>query len=101
ASVTVTAPVDGQVTLTSQTQVNHTGNGLVACSIEDGLMVSDSHLQTFQASGGFEFSNIANVRTFDIAAGQTVEYGLSCLEFNDGGIAQSRTLTAVFTADVS
>ncbi|MEM9515038.1 MAG: hypothetical protein AAGA42_09290 [Actinomycetota bacterium] len=100
ASVEITAPVDGQVTLTSQTQVNRTLPGFVGCTIEDTLAVSDTHLQVFQANGP-SFGSINNVRTFDIAAGQTVEYVLSCIEDTDTGIAQSRTLTGVFTPATS
>jgi hypothetical protein len=103
-SVTVTAPVAGQVTLNSTAEVSHpvADEGGVTCKI---VKAADGP-SSFEGESGQRFMNhglitkgtLSGTRTFDIAAGTVVKYGLACGNFGDtGGKIKSPNLTAIFT----
>ncbi len=113
ASVDVTAPVDGQVTLNSTAFVRHlTKGGLIACAIYEAADIPPVDIvgQTpsvqlwtsvvIDPPGSFTGAqgSLSGTRTFDIAADTTVTYSLACDEILlDGGSILERNLTAIFT----
>lgn len=102
-TVPLNAPVDGQVTLNSTAIVEHSQQfSDVVCAI--GTSTSLPPLTTFSESDhwfdapdGGAGAGISGTRTFDIAAGATVDYVLACKEFGDGGQIRVANLTAIFT----
>jgi hypothetical protein len=103
-TVSVTAPVAGQVAVHSTASVKHfnAGSG-VYCGIRlaaDPLPAADDGFRQpwGQPTGWNGPGNLAGTRTFDVAAGETVEYALACAEVgSDGGHIFSASLTATFT----
>jgi hypothetical protein len=104
-SVTVTASVAGQVTLNSTAEVSHEvpNEGGVNCKIVKAADV----LSSFKGESGQRFMNhglvtkgtLSGTRTFDIAAGTVVKYGLACaavqyLRERDKGRRQRRATSA-------
>lgn len=105
ASLEVTAPVDGNVTVFSRTLAQHDGSagGDVACGIEpDGTVTDwgamDPHVQWFERSADANKASIAGSRTFAVSAGTTNRYALTCREIFAGGRVRHVDLTAIFTA---
>lgn len=100
--VPVTAPVDGQVTLNSTVNVEMGTNGgdvicaiVLSSAIPANLAVAS--MQFFENGDPSNEGSLAGTRTFDIAAGTTVEYTLACEDFDDDGSVHKRNLTAIFT----
>ncbi|MEM8621779.1 MAG: hypothetical protein AAGF73_18900 [Actinomycetota bacterium] len=97
-SVSVTAPVAGQVTVDSRAVVGHAvAGGDTFCYINDTEAADDRHQQRFEADDNANFGTLAGSRVFDIAQGETKTFHLVCRESIDGGTMDSRTLTAMFT----
>lgn len=101
-SVTVTAPVAGQVTVISTTGPEEdTGGDDVWCSITQLTTLLDfNYLQRWESSGwSGGFSQLAGTRTFDIAAGATATYNLVCDHIGSSGsaVVHDPVLTAIFT----
>jgi hypothetical protein len=105
-SVTVTAPVAGQVTVDSTTNADEgSADGRVRCSLiaQNSVMpnaLDFDYLQRWESPGtAGEFSQMAGTRTFDIAAGATVTYSLVCDHdgSSDASDLSNSVLTAIFT----
>ena len=100
-SLTISAPVAGQVTVNSTTNGQEsTPNELVRCSITTGTRLNGTVLQQFMSAGLPGYSaQLAGTRTFDVAAGSTTTFNLVCDhvgETNDALLTDS-VLTAIFT----
>ncbi|MEO1059399.1 MAG: hypothetical protein AAFY28_21035 [Actinomycetota bacterium] len=98
-SVTVTAPVDGNVTVDSYAEVGHTVAPFdVFCFLSDSPASDFSFRQRFEAAVNDQFGSITGTRSFPIAAGETETYYLLCREAEgDGGKIVERYMTAMFT----
>jgi hypothetical protein len=104
-TVSVTAPVAGHVTVNSTAVVTHTvDHGDVLCEIVESTDIpgsissSDESAQWHEAGGaGGSAGSLSGTRTFDIAAGASIDYVLACEETADGGSVFARNLTAIFT----
>jgi hypothetical protein len=100
-SVTVTAPVAGQVTVNSTTRATEvTAGDTVACSITAATAFDFSYQQRWESPGpAGEASQLAGTRTFDIAAGATATYNLFCVHVGVSGssFVDHSVLTAIFT----
>lgn len=104
-TVEVTAPVAGQITVSSFATLSHTGidGSDVVCKILESAEADGAYggiaeyVQWFEKDGFADNGTIAGTRTFTIAAGETKTYGLRCEETSDGGFIHSRILTAIFT----
>ncbi len=103
-SVTVTAPVAGQVTVNSSTSVvESVAIDTVRCSISAAAsppLLDDDYLQWWESPGNVGIlSQLAGTRVFDIAAGTTATYDLVC--DHAGSVSSSdlydSVLTAIFT----
>lgn len=106
ATVPVTAPSDGHVTVAYSASVVHDNGGRVRCQAElashqwpDADILPGPGWVGWSVSGnsGSDDGTIASTRRFEIAAGDTVDYVLWCEELPDGGRVGSITLTAIFT----
>jgi len=104
--VTVTAPVDGQVTVNYSTYIENTtvGQESVCAPYRSTEIPASSILRTHQGIGFWETASIVGVRgsvsgtaTFDIAEAATVTYSLACEEQGGNGFVEGRTMTAIFT----
>jgi hypothetical protein len=100
-SVSLTAPVAGQVTVFSTTAANNASASQNAeCIITTGTIVTNDHQQFWQSPGASgQFAQMSGVRTFDVTAGSTSVYRLVCRN-NFGGTTLRFTdtvLTALFT----
>lgn len=105
-SLDVTAPVDGQVSLTGLAFLRHLdAGGDINCLVAEASAIPASPTgdpawpgvtrYTTTPSGQFGSATAATV--FDIAAGETIEYVLACEESEDGGFIYGRHLIATFT----
>jgi hypothetical protein len=104
--VTVTAPVDGQVTLNYSTYVQIlTTSDAVLCApfrsteIPASLTTEDEGIGYFRRgdTGSSVAGSASGTRTFDISAGQTVIYSVACEGTGALGSVGGRTATAIFT----
>lgn len=102
--VEITAPVDGHVTVVSNAQVQHEGaNGdFVLCGIFEAdsigsLIFIVESVQGFKKQGQSTDGSLSGMRTFEIAAGETVSYVLACRASGTAGQIFNRALTALFT----
>jgi len=104
--VTVTAPVDGQVTLNYSTYVQIlTTSDAVLCApfrsteIPADLTTEDEGIGYFRRgdTGSSVAGSASGTRTFDISAGQTVIYSVACEGTGALGSLGGRTATAIFT----
>jgi hypothetical protein len=107
-SVRVSAPVAGQVTLSSTATVGHVlDDGDVYCQIYEADLIPPISIngttdffqwwEAFQGGGSVKTGELSGARTFDIAANTTITYSLACEEGANGGNIRSRNLTAIFT----
>lgn len=100
-SVTVAAPVAGQVTVFSTSALGDTVAGEeTRCTITTGLALEPGFLQRWESGGpnSGQHAQLSGVRTFDIAAGATVTYNLVCDHFGAGATnMESTILSAIFT----
>ncbi len=100
-TVSLTAPVAGQVTVTSTTRVSSaTATMLIQCSISTGTALGTEYLQEWESPGSTgDISQLAGTRVFDIPAQSTVTYKLLCKATGPGlfGAAQDAVLSAIFT----
>jgi len=100
-SVPVTAPVAGQVTVSSTTGATESNQqDTVRCSITTGTTVDSDYLQVWQSNGPTAAnSQLAGTRVFAIAAGTTVTYNLVCDHsgFTVDTILDDSLLSAIFT----
>jgi hypothetical protein len=104
-NVSLTAPVDGRVTVNYSTFIqNLTAGGVAVCapfrSTEIPVSI-DNHpgqgwWQTADATFGFNGS-ISGTASFDISAETTVTYSLACQEQSGTGKVDIKTVTAIFT----
>jgi hypothetical protein len=104
-NVSLTAPVDGRVTVNYSTFIqNLTAGGVAVCapfrSTEIPVSI-DNHpgqgwWQTADATFGFNGS-ISGTASFDISAETTVTYSLACQEQSGTGKVDIKTMTAIFT----
>ncbi len=104
-SVSVTAPVDGHVTVNSSllAEVKIPGDAL-GCSITSLNTIDSGYLQYWDSSGvsGSEGSHaqMAGTRTFAVSAGQIGTYNLICYHYGTGSPSSQvgdPVLTAIFT----
>jgi hypothetical protein len=102
-SVTVTAPVAGQVTVNSTTTASEiTAGDEVRCSITTSTASIDfDYEQGWESSGmnNGSFSTMAGTRTSNIAGGATATYNLFCRHAGTSGSSflSDSVLTAIFT----
>ena len=101
ATVTVTAPVAGQVTVNSTiTAFEPTEGDDVRCSISTGTTIELGFRQRWKSPGILNaVSQLAGTRTLDIAGGATDSYHLVCHHVGTSGGASvfDAVLTAIFT----
>lgn len=103
--VTVTAPVDGHVTVSSTASVRHAlDGGDIICVIVEGVDIPPTDIaigaesaQRHETGGQSDQSSLSGTRTFTIAAGATTSYVLACEEYSDGGTLVGSNITAIFT----
>ncbi len=102
--VTVTAPVDGAVTVNySATMTNSVSGAENVCApfrstqIPGGIGRSSQGAGLWQASSDDANGSVAGTRLFPISAGETVTYSLACEEFAGNGALLGSTMTATFT----
>jgi hypothetical protein len=96
ASVEITAPVDGQVTVNSSAYVVMFPPGAAACYISSGSTETVS--EWFQPGTGSNNGNVSGTWTFDINAGETNRYDYKCYASSGSGfIVDPSGLTAIFT----
>ena len=100
-SVTVTAPVAGQVTVFSTSALGDTVAGdETRCTITTGIALETGFLQRWESGGPNtgQHAQLSGVRTFDIAAGATVPYNLVCDHVGAGATSMESTImSAIFT----
>jgi len=104
-SVSVTAPVAGQVTINSTASIfeNLDGKRLVCAIYETSDIPAETiektpSFQGWQTGGNGRSGTLSGTRTFDIAAGATISYSLACEKReNTTAFLASSNLTAVFT----
>jgi hypothetical protein len=100
-SLPVTAPVAGQVTVFSTTAVGDaTANGTTSCYITTLETSDPGFLQRWNSPGNpGRHAQLSGVRTFDIAAGATVDYNLVCKHGGAGAFSnlESTVISAIFT----
>jgi hypothetical protein len=100
-SVTVIAPVAGQVTVFSTSALGDTDAGEeTRCTITLGTERETGFLQRWESGGpnSGQHAQLSGVRTFDIEAGATVPYNLVCDHFGPGSTnMESTTMSAIFT----
>jgi hypothetical protein len=105
-SVTLTAPVAGQVTVNSTTNAVEGEAGVgVRCSIKVTSFgtinsIDMDYLQQWESAGHTgDFSQLAGTRMFDIAAGATRTFSLVCDHDGTslGASVEDTVLTAIFT----
>ena len=104
-SLEVTAPVAGQVTVTSHAGVRHDGadGDDVVCKIFESnepvgplTQVNIAHIQWFETHDPANDTTLNGTRVFDVPAG-THTFDLTCMELGDGGWVWDRSLSAIFT----
>ena len=105
--VTVTAPVDGQVTVNYSTDIDNLilGQDSVCAPYRSTEIPTFTILNTAQGVGFWETATlitgdegtVSGTAAFDIAAGTTVTYSLACYELGGDGGVRGRTMTAIFT----
>ena len=104
-TISMTAPVNGQVTVHSRTLAQHDGadGSDVICGIESGgslpfYSATSPEVQWFErGAGARNKGGLAGTRMFDISAGATNSYSLVCQEINNLGQVRHTTLIAIFT----
>ncbi len=98
-SVEITAPVDGNVTIDSHSEVGHTeASQDVFCYLSDSTMTDFKYGQRFEADDNGAWGSVSGTRTYPITAGATQTYYLLCQEGPvDGGEIVERSMTATFT----
>ena len=100
-SLPVTAPVAGQVTVFSTTAAGDvTPNGETLCYITTLTTSEPGFLQRWNSPGNIgRHTQLSGVRTFDIAAGATVQYNLVCAHGGAGTFSnlESTVISAIFT----
>ena len=99
-SVSLTAPVAGNVTVISTTSARETvPDEFVTCSITEGSTLDTDFNQRFRTPGtpGGD-SQLAGVRVYDVTDGEAVTYNLVCKNL-DGGTSSlfDSVLGAIFT----
>lgn len=101
--VTVTAPTDGIVTITSHAVVKHdVEGGSVRCGIvpsADPAVPNFAHVSAQiygRASGWGGASTIAGTRAFEMTAGETTDFQMTCIGWPVGGTISARNLVATF-----
>ncbi|MEM9517671.1 MAG: hypothetical protein AAGA42_22685 [Actinomycetota bacterium] len=97
ASVQVTAPVAGHVTLTSQARLSNVGASQeVRCSIGTFAdAVVPGYIQEYEDAFGVDGS-LAGTARFAIDADTTIDYHLVC-DGSNGALVTDRLLTGIFT----
>jgi hypothetical protein len=100
-SVTMAAPVAGQVTVMSTSALGDVVAGdETRCSITTGVAVeSAGFLQRWESGGpnSGQHAQLSGVRTFGIAAGSTATYNLVCNHVGAGSSnLESTALSAIF-----
>jgi hypothetical protein len=104
--VTVTAPVDGQVTVNYSTHIsNSTVGEQSVCAPFRSTEIPMAIGFDQQGVGSWKTAvaddsddgSVSGTAAFDIAAGGTVKYSLACEKLGGDGQVQGRTMTAIFT----
>jgi hypothetical protein len=102
--VTLTAPVDGQVTVNYSTVTSSAASGdgnLCAPFRSTGIPAfitgDEAGVAWFEAAATDGTGSMSGTRLFDITAGQNVTYSMVCEEIAGDGKVQGRTITAIFT----
>ncbi len=100
AQLTVTAPVDGHVTVNSYAIVIPSGPAVVTCGITDGTAVDSGFEQgaVVETGQGLDVDDISGTRRFPIDGGATVTYRLVCKSpsLNNAQLTDI-SMTAIFT----
>lgn len=100
-SIIVTAPVAGQVTVNSTTDITeNTAGDAVLCSITTGSVIDADYLQRWESAGqDGDSTQMAGSRVFDLAAGASATYNLFCrhIDIVGNSFLQDSVLTAIFT----
>lgn len=98
--VSLTVPAAGNITVFSTTTARETtADQFVACSIDESATFDAQFIQRWQSPGAVgKDSQLAGVRVFDVAGGQSVTYSLVCLN-TSGGTSEvfDATIAAMFT----
>jgi hypothetical protein len=105
ASVELTAPVAGQVTVHSTAHVDtFTSNAELICAIFESTNIPSPNIsratpsyQYWMALNSSNQDTISGTRVFDIAANETITYSLACEFALNGPLIQTRSVTATFT----
>jgi len=102
--VTVTAPVDGDVTVNySATMTNSEAGAENVCApfpstdIPPGVGRASQGAGLWQASGAAANGSVSGTRLFPISAGETVSFSLACEQYAGDGALLGSTMTATFT----
>ncbi|MEM9513398.1 MAG: hypothetical protein AAGA42_00965 [Actinomycetota bacterium] len=104
--VTIDAPVDGVVTVSSQAVVGLDGipGNRALCRLERSTTpvperydAAELFVQVLGLPAG-NFGTLTGVRAFDVLGGQSVTVELRCMSTEGGSSALSRNVVAVFTA---
>jgi len=105
-SVPVTAPVDGQVTVSYSIYINNSsaGQSSVCAPYRSAEIPSATIAASARGLGWWESAGsdgnqgtVSGITTFDITAGTTTTYSLACEKRGGTGVALSRSMTAIFT----
>jgi hypothetical protein len=94
-SVSVTAPADGAIVVSSFAQLNSAGGGRADCSINDEFAVDADHLQIYnRATAGP--ASVAGSRTFALSAGEQTTIRLMCRRVSGLVGVNEADLSAIF-----
>lgn len=98
-TVTVTAPVAGQVAVIATGFMFEFDDGeLVECGVMDSVTLPPSgEILFWQSPTGGNFGHLSGSRVFDIAAGEEGTYHLVCYNLSGSSTISSPRLTAIFT----
>jgi hypothetical protein len=102
-SVEVTAPVSGHVTVNTSTNIGAPDGGdSGSCSISSNSVVDLDYSQYWYSDGIPDLARqLAGVRMFEIAAGETATYSLVCAALTAGldhhSVATGSVISAIFT----
>jgi len=100
-TVSLTAPVDGHVTVNSEAVVTEGDtNQFVSCSLTNGDGFDLDRVQLWLSTTGNYSGNVNGTRQFDIGAGETGHYHLLCGQDSGGSFdayVDSVSMTAIFT----
>lgn len=97
ASVTLTAPVDGDVVVNWAAHGEASDAAQIACSATTGTTVDTGYAQVWEGDGAsITLGTMSGTRLFEVSGGQTLTVNLVCAA-NSGAVVQNPQITATFT----